>query len=1168
LSELAVTHEPTESFEDQPLSGEHTIEHVRQSLPATSEQLGRSARHSSSIEIPGYEFLKRLGKGGMGIVWLCKDVKAGRLVALKQSIRDELTANDRIRFTTEAQAMAKLNHPNIVSVYEVDEYDDRPYFTMEYCPGGALSDYLNRTPQPASVAAQIIEQLALGIQHAHENGIIHRDLKPGNVLVSSPLLGTPAEDDSGSSMLSEARQRLFQSVFSNNSVQLKLTDFGLAKNIDASQQMTRTQAVMGTPSYMAPEQASSARQAGASADIWSLGVMLYECITGSLPFVGAGQLELLDNIRSKDVVPPSEKVKCPKDLETICLKCLRKEPKDRYSSAQALANDVRAFQEERSISARPMSRLEKSSKWVKKNPSWAAMFAMFVVTLLSGTGVSLYYAERATKNAEVANQKTRDEQERSAELAKTVIDLEASRKVEKEEKEKTEESLAQNRLLLAESTFNGTGTAERANELIDAIPERFRGWEWGYLKRKYQGGYAILFGHTSSVTSVSFSPDGSRIASASFFDKTVKIWDARTGLSLLELEGHADLVTSVSFSPDCSQVASGSWDNNVRIWDAKSGRSLLELKGHIGRVTSVSFSPDGSRIASGSDDKTVRIWDAKTGVSMLELKGHTGRVSSVSFSPDGSRIASGSWDNTVTIWDTKSGRGVLDLKGHTQSVNSVSFSPDGNRIATGSDDKTVRIWDPKSSQSLLELKGHTGWVSSVSFSPDGSRIATGSGDNTVRIWDAKTGVSLLELKGHTDRVLSVSFSPDGSRIASASEDNTVGIWDAKSGQSMLELKGQTGRVLSVSFSPDGSRIASASEDNTVTIWDTKSGRGMLDLKGHTQSVNSVSFSPDGSRIASGSHDQSVRIWDAKSGQSLLELKGHTQSVNSVSFSPKGSRIASGADDKAARIWDAKTGMSLLELMGHRESVTSVSFSPDGNRIASGSHDQTVRIWDAKTGQSLLELKGHSSSVTSVSFSPDGSRIASASFDKTVRIWDAKSGQSLLELKGYTGWATSLSFSPDGSRIATGSDDKTVRIWDVKSGQSLLELKGHTDWVTSVSFSPDGSQIASASFDKTERIWESRPLPKPDERLTLEELTYRRAMSRPDPIWHREQLELAKKHNDTFAANVQNYFFHKATAEEHLEYNRWDEATWWFVAAAALKPKQPVIDWSVPKEKAK
>jgi eukaryotic-like serine/threonine-protein kinase len=1157
-----VTHEPTKSFEDQPITGEQTKDHVSPSLPATAEHLGTSHRHTSASNIPGYEFIKRLGKGGMGIVWLCKDIKAGRLVALKQSIRDELSSNDRIRFTTEAQAMAKLKHPNIVSVYDVDEFEDRPYFTMEYCPGGALSDYLNRTPQPATIAAQIIEQLALGIQHAHENGIIHRDLKPGNVLVSSPLLGAPSDDDSGSSMLSEVRQRLFQSVFSSNSVQLKLTDFGLAKNIDASQQMTHTQAVMGTPSYMAPEQASSARQAGASADIWSLGVMLYECITGSLPFVGAGHLELLDNIRSKDVVPPSEKVKCPKDLETICLKCLRKDPKDRYHSAQALADDLRAFQEERSISARPMSRLEKSSKWVKKNPSWAAMITVFVMTLLGGTGVSLYYAEKATKNAEIANEFAMQEQERANQLTA--------------EKEKTEETLAHNRIFFAETTFNGTGVAEQADVLIDSIPERFRNWEWGYLKRKYQGGYATLDGHTGSVTSVCFSPDGSQIASGSG-DGSLRIWCAKTGQCLLKFKATEYCLFSICFSPDGSQIASGS-DDIIHILDAKTGLSLLELKGHKRPVYRLVYSPNGSRVISMSQDGTLRLWDAKSGKSLLVLNGYNALGG---FTPDGTQFVAGAKDATLHLCDAKTGQSLRVLYGHTNELISVCFSPDGRRIASGSGDGTLRIWETITGRSLMELKGHTGFVSDVCFSPDGMQITSGSEDATIRIWDATTGQSLMELKGHTNRVNSVCFSPNGCCIASGSEDKTIRFWDTKTGKSQLELKGYTGEVKSICFSPDGSRIVSGSEDNTIRLWNSKTGQSRMELNGAEGQVNSVCFSPDGNRIASGSDGNTVRIWDAMTGQSLLKLNGYEGRVQSVCFSPDGDRIATVVTlliaevlDRKIRIWDSRTGQSLLDLEGSA-GIANVCFSPDGTRIASGTDACKIRIWDSRTGQSLLELEGHTDVVTSVCFSPDGTRIASGAADKSIRIWNANTGQIQHVLKSITlqigtrrQWDSFVSFSIDGSRIASGSTDGLIRIWDAKTGQSLLELKAHADGVNSIIFSPDGLHIASGSEDKTIRIWDSRPLPKPGEPLTSEEITFRRAMSRPDPIWHREQLESAKKANDNFAGGVQNHLFHKATAEQHLEYNRWDQATWWFVAAAALKPKPPVIDWSVPKEKVK
>jgi eukaryotic-like serine/threonine-protein kinase len=1157
-----VKHEPTESFEQQLPTGEqHTKVHGSPSFPPTLESPNTSHRDSLSSKIPGYKFIKRLGRGGMGVVWLCQDVKAGRLVALKHLIRDEPTSNDRTRFTTEVQAMAKLKHPNIVPVYDVDEIDDRPYFTMEYCPCGALSEYLDRTPQPAKVAARIIEQLALGIGHAHENSIIHRDLKPGNVLVSSPLLGPLTDAESDSSMLHEVRQGIFQSGLSTNSIQLKLTDFGLAKNIDAIHQMTHTQVVFGSPSYMAPEQTSSARQSGPCADIWSLGVILYECITGSLPFVGAGQLELMDNIRSKEVVPPSEKVKCPRDLETICLKCLRKDPQDRFQSAQALAADLRAFQEERSISARPMSRYEKSAKWVKKNPSWAAMISMLVLTLLSGTSVSLYYAERSAKNAEVANQLAEMEKERSDELASALIDL-------SKEQEKTEGSLSQNRILLAEATFNGEGTAQRANELLDAIPEQMRGWEWGHLKRRYRGSIATLYGHSDSVTSVCFAPDGSRLVSGSL-DTTIRVWDAKIGTSLLELRGHSGPVNSVRVSPDSSQVVSGSTDGTIRIWDLRSGVSLREIKGHADSVQSVDISPDGKRIISGSEDKTIRIWDLKTGQILDELKGHTEGVTETAFSPDGSLIVSGSRDMMIIIWDRKTGTKLTELKGESYAEMHFGLSPDGNFIVScsfgaESDNGLIRIWDAKTRQMLNEFKGHSHRVTTTHISSDGLRIASGSVDNSIRIWDAKTTQRLLELKGHTNEVTTVCFSPDGGRIASGSKDHTIQIWDAKSGTNFIQLDGHNFGIRSVAISPDGNRIVSGSKGNTI-VWSLATGHKLLEFDEAGESVNCVGYSPDGSLILTGS-EGAIRIWDASSGRKLLNLEGPEFRVTSVSFSHDGNRFVTGSADKKVRIRDTNSGEKLLELTGHDDWLSCVQFSPQGDRIASGSWDLTIQLWETQTGRKLHQLKGHTHWVRTLSFSPDGTRIASGSEDKTIRVWDTGSGKSLFELKGHTKGVNSICFSPDGSRIMSGSSDNTIRVWDAHTGQSLIELRGHTDAVTSVCFSPDGSRLVSSSQDKNIRVWDSRTFQIKAESITSEVLNYRLCKSRCTPTWHRQQLEAAEKTKDVFAIGLQNYLLHKAIAEEHLEYQRWEQAFWWFVASAALKARATVIDWTVPPRK--
>ena len=589
------------------------------------------------------------------------------------------------------------------------------------------------------------------------------------------------------------------------------------------------------------------------------------------------------------------------------------------------------------------------------------------------------------------------------------------------------------------------------------------------LRKAWEACEHVLWGHSDSVKSVVFSPDGSRVVSGSN-DFTLRIWNVATGESEAELSGHSSWVNSVVFSPDGSLLVSGSTDGTVRIWNVATRESEAELRGHSHSVESVVFSPDGSRVVSGSFDNTVRIWNVATGESEAELKGHSGVVNSVVFSPDGSHVVSGSNDGTVRIWNVVMGESEAELKGHLGGVNSVVFSPDGRHVVSGSDDSTLRIWNVATGESEAELKGHSGIVNSVVFSPDGSHLVSGSFDETVRIWNVAMGKSKAELKGHSDNVNSVVFSPDGRHVVSGSDDSTVRIWNAMTGEPEAEFKGHLGIVNSVVFSPDGNRVVSGSDGRAVCIWNVVTKESEAELKGHLDSLYSVVFSPDGNCVLFKSNDNTMHIWNVAMDESV-ELKGHTGAMNSVVFSPDGSHILFGLYDNTMHIWNVVTGESEAELKGHSGIVNSVVFSPDGSHVVSGSNDSTLRIWNVATGESEAELNGHLGGVNSVVFSPDGSHVASGSFDNTVCIWNVATGESEIELKGHSDNVYSVAFSPDGRHVASGSMDNTVHIWNVVTGKSEAELKGHSGGVNSVVFSPDGSRVVSKSNNNTVHIWD-------------------------------------------------------------------------------------------------
>ncbi|MBP8258649.1 MAG: protein kinase [Verrucomicrobia bacterium] len=1088
---------------DQACGGDAQLRWMVESLLKAHQEAGAFMQSDGALraedlirEGPGtligrYKLLQQIGEGGFGLVFMAEQREpVQRMVALKIIKAGMDTREVIARFEAERQALAMMDHPNIARVLDAGATESgRPYFVMELVRGIPITDYSDRHHLPTEERLHLFIQVCQAVEHAHQKGVIHRDLKPANILITT-IDGRPVP---------------------------KVIDFGIVKAIGqrltTKTLFTRFEEFIGTPAYMSPEQAEfSGVDVDTRSDIYALGVLLYELLTGRTPFDQetlrrAGLDEMRRIIRETEPARPSAFLRglgdtlreiadrrhadpntlarqLEGDLDWIVMKCLEKDRARRYATASTLALDVQRHLNHEPVAAGPPTKRYRARKFVRRHRMGVALAASVSLALMLGFVLAALGFVRASRERDraLAAEKEADEGRREA----------------IHQRQRAEAGLRRLELQGAQHLF-ARGQSARALSVLASLlrqnPNDPVAAEWlmnELMHRNYALPAIPPLLQLDLVTSARFSPDGRRILTAAR-DNTACVWDAATSQPVTAPLRHdptrikpGEFMAGVhplvaAFSPDGRRVATGSIDGAARIWDAAAGVPLTAPMLHSNWISWVVFSPDGSRVATACKDGVARLWDSLTGKPLgVELQ-HDAWINSVEFSPDGLLVVTASDARAACIWETATGKPAGPPLRHQREVNHAVFSPDGRKVATASVDGRAQVWDARTGQALGQPLAHASSVLRVAFSPDGSILATASWDKTARLWNVQTAEPVGQPFQHDDVVRDVRFSPDGHRVATASRDKTARVWDVHTREPITEPIRHHDAVWTAEFSPDGKRLLTASADRTAQVWDVRPSRALVHVLPHTMRIISVDWSADGRRVLAVSPGE-AHVWDAETGQptegpAMASLRG----IRCARFSPDGNSLVLAMGDGTAQVLDGRGQQSLSPHLAHQGAVLDAAFSPDGRLIVTASDDRSARVWDCASGQPRGESLRHNDSVRTARFSPDGQTVVTASADHTARLWNAATSEPRSPALKHDDVVVSAQFSPTGEQIVTASWDHSARVWDAGSGTIHGSPLRHTAPVLSAQFSPDGKWVVTASADETARIWDWRsgqPVGKP------------------------------------------------------------------------------------------
>lgn len=1014
-----------------------------------------------------YERGRELGRGGMGVVYQARDTQLGRSVAIKVLLAGPYAnLTDLDRWRREAEAVACLAHPNIVQILEIGNHDGRPLIVLEYVAGRNLSELIAGRPQPAQFSAELLEKLSRAVHFAHQRGIVHRDLKPSNV-----LLATTENRDAVSLRQGDGETVRYEP---------KITDFGLAKRFVGDSSQTRTGALIGTPSYMAPEQTGVSKYVGPASDVYSLGAILYELLTGKPPFEAESVLETARQVVWDEPVPPSRLApRVPRDLETICLKCLRKEPYKRYATADALADELRRFLTGQPIQARPISIWQQTVRWAWRRPAIAALVAVSAVALTTVLMLNLWHTAELKKSnqrltdalAETESERTRAEREQA----------EAERQSERyrEQLNKSQRGLFALQLAQVESLWrDDPGRGLVLLEDSSVCPLHLRDFTWRYLYGLCKRDRRVLAAPDQALTWVALSPDG-RQAAAIGNDQRVRIWN-------LAAAPAPDSDARPKILPATTQpILSAAWRDGETLlfvekngatssWDlAADGRHETILEGTVA-ASCAAFTLTAKYLVLGYPSGEVKLCDVTRNKVQHTLAAHDGAVQSVAFSRDERWLVTCGIDGAIRVWDVPSGQRQIEITPRTDPALAVAFAPNGELLATGHNDETVKLWQPANGKLVATLKGHLSGVIALSFSHDGQTLASGSRDLSVRLWDVASRQPRTSLTGHAKSVTSLSFSADDLTLISASLDGTARVWQTATPAPFTEWAGHRDRILALAFSPDGQTLASSSKDMTVKLWDRATGRVKFTLE-RVHRVRRIVFTRDCKLMITASEDRSVRLWDPATGKQLEMLTGHQGQVFGMDLAPDERTVVTASDDHTLRLWNLPDREVRAAFGDQADSTAVVVYSPDGQLVVSAGADRAIRVWAVASQKLLHTLAGHQGWVHGLAFSPDGTTLVSTSYDETARLWDTRTWQTREVLRGHTGYVMFAAFSPDGQTLATGAGDRwspvegEVKLWDATTGHLRVTLHGQTGPVV---FDPQSQDLATGSEQGVIRLWQA------------------------------------------------------------------------------------------------